>query len=375
MLLKDLYSPTFYTNFGNVLQKLLPDFDKKKFSKQIFTKDWNDKELKDRMWHTTKVLNEHFPSDYKKAAKIIKDLVRELQRNPITGSGLEFMFLPDYIEKYGIHDFETSVNLFEHVTPFMSCEFAVRPFVIKYETKMLERMLGWTEHKNHHVRRLASEGARPRLPWAMALPALKQNPTSILPILENLKNDESEYVRRSVANNLNDIAKDNPHVVIEIAKKWKGISKETDAIIKHGARTLLKQGDAEILKHFGLKNNTKVEVHHFSIINKKIKIGEYLEFDFLLRNTDKKSQEIRLEYAIHYLRNNGTHAKKVFKISERIIAPKEEIKIKRKQSFKLITTRQFYIGKQYLSVIVNGNERAKEEFWLKERPKGRKAEK
>jgi 3-methyladenine DNA glycosylase AlkC len=371
MLLKDLYSPMFYTNFGDVLQKFLPDFDKKKFNKQIFSKDWNDKELKDRMWHTTRVLNEHLPSDFKKTAKIIKNLVTELQRRPITGSGLEFMFLPDYIEKYGIHDFETSVNLFEHVTPFTSCEFAVRPFVIKYEMKMLERMLDWSTHKNHHVRRLASEGARPRLPWAMALPALKKNPSSILPILENLKADESEYVRRSVANNLNDIAKDNPHVVIEIAKKWKGLSKETDAIIKHGARTLLKQGNADILKHFGLQNNTKVEVHQFNIVNKKIKIGDYLEFDFLLRNSDKKAQELRLEYAIHYLRNNGTHAKKVFKISERTIDPMEEIKIKRKQSFKLITTRQFYIGKQYVSVIVNGNERAKEEFWLKENSKDR----
>jgi 3-methyladenine DNA glycosylase AlkC len=371
MLLKDLYSPTFYTNFGDVLQKILPDFDKKKFNKQIFTKDWNNKELKDRMWHTTKVLNEHLPSDYKKAAKIIKNLVRELQRNPITGSGLEFMFLPDYIEKYGIHDFETSVSLFEHVTPFTSCEFAVRPFIIKYEEQMLERMLVWTTHKNHHVRRLASEGARPRLPWAMALPSLKKNPAAILPILENLKADESEYVRRSVANNLNDIAKDNPQIVIEIAKKWKGLSKDTDAIIKHGARTLLKQGHAEILKHFGLKNNAKVEVNQFNIVNKKIKIGEYLEFDFLLRNKDKNDQELRLEYAIYYLRNNGTYAKKVFKISERIIAPKEEIKIKRKQSFKLITTRQFYLGNQYVSVIVNGVERAKDEFDLTENPKNR----
>ncbi len=365
MLLKELYSPQFYQQFCQVLKVVLPSLDEKKFTKAIFCNTWEQMELKARMKHTSTVLHSVLPSDYKKAAPLLKELVTELQKSALHRHSLECMFIPDYMERYGIDDFERSVKLFEHVTPFTSCEFAVRPFIVKYEEQMLQKMLAWSQHKNHHVRRLASEGARPRLPWAMALPALKKDPSAIIPILENLKVDESEYVRRSVANNLNDIAKDNPQVVIQIAKKWKGHSKETDAIIKHASRTLLKQGNAEILKHFGLANNPKVEVIQFNLLQKKIKIGEYLEFKFVIRNTDKKAQELRLEYAIHYLRNNGTHSKKVFKISERKIAPNEVLEISRKQSFKIITTRQFYAGKQFVSIIVNGQERAKDEFWLR----------
>lgn len=365
MLLKELYSPQFYQQFCKVLKVVLPSLDQKKFTKAIFCKTWEQMELKARMKHTGTVLHSVLPSNFKEAAPLLKELVIELQKSPLHRHSLECMFIPDYIERYGIDDFERSVKLFEQATPFTSCEFAVRPFIIRYEEQMLQRMLAWSKHKNHHVRRLASEGARPRLPWAMALPALKKNPEPVLPILENLKADESEYVRRSVANNLNDIAKDNPQVVINIAKKWKGHSKETDAIVKHASRTLLKQGNADILKHFGLANNAKVELHNFNILHKKIKIGEYLEFQFELHNTDKKAQDLRLEYGIHYLRNNGTHSKKVFKISERKIAPNEKIEITRKQSFKIITTRQFYVGKQFVSIIVNGNERAKDEFWLK----------
>jgi 3-methyladenine DNA glycosylase AlkC len=161
--------------------------------------------------------------------------------------GLVYIFLPDYIEQYGLEDFESSVKAIENVTRFVSCEFAVRPFILKYGGTMMKKMRTWSLHKSYHVRRLSSEGSRPRLPWAISIPELKKDPSPILPILENLKNDPSEWVRRSVANNLNDIAKDHPGLVIELARKWKGISRETDAIIKHGSRTLLKK---DMLKYW-----------------------------------------------------------------------------------------------------------------------------
>ncbi len=136
-------------------------------------------------------------------------------------------------------------------------------------------MLKWSTHKSRHVRRLATEGSRPRLPWAMALPKLKKDPTPILPILENLKQDSCEIVRRSVANNLNDISKDNPQIAIAIAKKWKNISPETDAIIKHSLRTLLKAAHPEVLKYYQL-DAKNISVERFLIKNKKVKIGDYL---------------------------------------------------------------------------------------------------
>jgi 3-methyladenine DNA glycosylase AlkC len=363
-LLKDLYSKEFFNKFSDIIIPLIPSFDKQDFLKLIFDKSWPDKELKERMRHTTLVLHTVFPKDLAKSTKLIEKIITQLRKTKITDFGLEFMFLPDYIEIYGIDHFEDAIKSIEFVTQFITCEFAVRPFIIKYGDKMLTQMYNWSLHESHHVRRLASEGSRPRLPWAMALPELKKDPRPILPILENLKNDPSEYVRRSVANNLNDIAKDNPDIVIDIAKQWKGHSKETDAIIKHGCRTLLKAGDKAILKYFDLVDNPKIEVANFKILNKKVAVGESLAFAFTIENKDKTSHSLRLEYAIYYLRQNGTLSKKVFKISEREIQPNERIDIQKKQSFKVITTRQFYLGTQKLSIIVNGVEKEIDEFEL-----------
>jgi 3-methyladenine DNA glycosylase AlkC len=221
---------------------------------------------------------------------------------------------------------------------------------------MIQQMHKWSLHENHHVRRLSSEGSRPRLPWAIALPVLKKNPQPILPILENLKTDSSEYVRRSVANNLNDIAKDNPHIVISMVQKWRGISPETDAIIKHGCRTLLKQANPEILKYYGLNDNLNIKFSNFEIRTTQVKIGNDLLFSFTIHNKSGKVKKLRLEYAVYYLLNNGKHTKKVFKISERQFQADESVNIMRKQSFRIITTRKFYKGQHKLSIIINGQE-------------------
>ncbi|RZK35775.1 MAG: DNA alkylation repair protein, partial [Pedobacter sp.] len=218
MLLKDLYSPAFYDRLCNALMISIPGFDKKKFIKSIYVTDFEEKELKQRMKHTTFVLNQFMPNDYPETLVLIKNTIEQLRIAGIGEDGLAFMFLPDYLETYGIDYFEESVDALEFVTQFVSCEFAVRPFILKYEQQMIEKMLKWSKHENHKVRRLASEGSRPRLPWAMAIPFLKKDPSSILPILNNLKQDTSEYVRRSVANSLNDIAKDHPAVVLETAR-------------------------------------------------------------------------------------------------------------------------------------------------------------
>lgn len=362
-LLKDIYSPFFYNKFSDSLTHVIDSFDKQKFIADIFDKDFNDKELKERMRHTSRVLHQYFPTDYSQVVELIKKIIQQLRQDQFKDNVLEFMFFPDYIELYGIDDYENSVLALEFVTQFVSCEFAVRPFILKYRDRMMQQMLTWSLHENYRVRRLASEGCRPRLPWAMALPELKKDPGPVLLVLENMKNDTSEWVRRSVANNLNDIAKDNPERVIEIASAWKGISKETDAIIKHGCRTLLKQGHIEILKHYGLKSNM-VEVSGFKILTDQVRIGESLEFIFEVSNNDLEAQTIRLEYAIYYKRLNKLASKKVFKISERVFRANESICFQRKHSFKLITTRKFYAGLHQLSLIMNGQEKQILDFEL-----------
>lgn len=361
-LLKDIYSCLFYENFSQVLLETVPGFEKEKFINLIFDKNWNERELKSRMKHTAVVLHEFMPKDFEAAGELIQKIILKIKEKPFTNSSFPFMFFPEYIEKYGLDDFETSVKLIEVVTQFISCEFTVRPFIIHYGNDMLAKMTEWSLHENHHVRRLASEGSRPRLPWAIALPALKKDPSAILLLLENLKNDPSEYVRRSVANSLNDISKDNPEITLSIAKKWKGLGKETDAIIKHGSRTLLKQGNTEIMAHYGLANSEKVFVSEFELINPKIKIGDYLEFSFKIENQEENAVPVRLEYGIYYLRQNGSWSKKVFKISERMLLSNEILIVSRKQNFKIITTRKFYTGTQKISIIVNGYERGMEEF-------------
>jgi 3-methyladenine DNA glycosylase AlkC len=303
------------------------------------------------------------PEIFSEAVVLIDKIIKNLKKNNFTDGNLAFIFFADYIEIYGLDDFKTSTKAFVSITQFISCEFAVRPFILKYKEQMIAEMTKWSLHENHHVRRLASEGSRPRLPWAMAIPFLKKDPTSILPILENLKNDPSEYVRRSVANNLNDIAKDNPKIVLIIAHKWKNHSKETDAIIKHGCRSLLKQGHPAILEHYGLES-TNIVLSTFEIKTPVVKIGDYLQFQFYLNNKNEIPKTVRLEYAIHYKKAKGHLAKKVFKISEKIYQPNQLIKIERNQSFKLITTRVFYTGIHQLSIIINGTESETLEFEL-----------
>ncbi|RZJ47916.1 MAG: DNA alkylation repair protein [Flavobacterium sp.] len=354
-LIKDIYSVAFYENFGQAVAEVHPIFDKQKFIKTIYEGDFAQKEWKERMKHTTVVFHKFMPENFPEAVVIIDKVIHNLRKKNFTEGNLAFIFFADYIETYGLEDFKTSAKAFVSITQFISCEFAVRPFILKYKVKMIDEMVKWSTHENHHVRRLSSEGSRPRLPWAMAIPFLKKDPVSILPILENLKNDPSEYVRRSVANNLNDIAKDNPELVLEIAGKWKGFSKETDAIIKHGCRTLLKQGHPEILSHYGLES-TNIELSDFEIKTPVVKIGEYLQFQFNLKNLNKEPKTVRLEYAVHYKKAKGHLAKKVFKISEKIYQPEQLVKVERNQSFKIITTRVFHTGLHELSIIINGTE-------------------
>ena len=362
-LLKDLYSEAFYEKFGAVLKQTIPSVDTGEFKNLIFSDEFENYELKQRLSHTTKVLNHFLPQEFKKATQSIKELIVNLNSVNMREQSMEFMFLPEYIEIYGINDYEDSVKAFEFITQFTSCEFAVRPFLKKYPNEMLYQMISWSKHENNKVRRLASEGSRPRLPWAMALPSYKNNPAPILPILDNLKEDSCEVVRRSVANNLNDIAKDNPDVVIDISKKWKGKSKETDALVKHACRTLLKQGDMQILELFGF-GSSSFKVSGFKIDTPLVQIGDYLSFSFCIINEDEKSQLLRLEYGLYYMKNNGKLARKVFKISEREIESNKIYEIQRRQSFKIISTRKFHIGLHQLSIIVNGIEGEKLNFEL-----------
>ena len=359
--LKNIYSKAFIDEFTTVLKKVYPPLDANRFTKLIFDKGWAEKELKQRMRHIAEVLKQFLPENFSESTEIISRCIDELKNIYEGEMSLAYMFFPDFVEVYGIEDFENSIMAFEKITTFASAEFAVRPFLIKYPEKMQKQMLKWSAHPHAMVRRLASEGFRPRLPWGMAVPYLKKDPSIILPVLENLKQDESETVRRSVANNLNDIAKEHPELVMQIASKWKGLSTETDWIIRHGSRTLLKRGHSSALKFYGLTEIKGVQVTNLKTNKKKLKIGDDLIFSFIL--SVKKEAKLRIEYGIDFVKANGKTSRKIFKLSENIFK-KGDHDLSRKQSFKDFTTRKHYPGKHTIAILVNGQEKEKAEFAL-----------
>jgi len=355
-LLKNIYNDLFFQRLGESIKKVVPAFEKEKFTKEIFNKGWAEKELKQRMRHVTLTLHSHLSSDYKENIKVLLELIPVLLDDGFKKDGLEFIFLPDYVEVFGQDDFETSMFAIKEITQFVTCEFAIRPFIIEHQIAVISHLYNWSNHPNEDVRRLASEGCRPRLPWSVALPYLKKNPITILPILDNLKNDPSEYVRRSVANSLNDIAKDNPQIVVKLAKRWKGKTEQTDKLIKHACRSLLKEGNPELMELFGFGSIAEVGIENFEIATPQVKIGDYLNFAFTLANKSEQKSLLRLEYGLYFKKANGSLSKKVFKISEKEYEGKTTSLISRKQSFKLITTRKFHLGEHRIALIINGKE-------------------
>jgi 3-methyladenine DNA glycosylase AlkC len=366
--LKNLFNQRFFEVFTDHMTQITNGFDKEKFLKEIYSPEWDKLELKERMRHITLVIKPYLEEDYKDNIQQILKLTELFQNDKrlkeIKYGALGCIFLPDFIEMYGQKHLELSCKAMERITQFISCEFAIRPFIIQYEEEMIEQLKLWSNHENEHVRRLASEGCRPRLPWAMALPAFKKDPTPILPILDTLKSDSSEYVRRSVANNLNDISKDHPQKVIELAKAWKGESPEVDWVIKHACRTLLKDGNKDVMQIFGFGSIEDIGIENFQIIKKTVKMGGDVKFSFDLHNHSEKAEKVRLEYGVYYMKKNGSLSRKVFKISEKLYEPKSISKIEKKQSFKLITTRKFYAGEHMISIIVNGEEVEERTFEL-----------
>jgi len=351
------FKKDFFEKLSDQIIKEYPAFDRKKFLKLVFNNEWEQKELKQRMRHGSNSLHEVLPADYRKALGILMKASKGFK-------GFNALVFSDYIEVYGLDDPEVSIEALELFTQLCSSEFAVRPFIIKYPGLMIKQQKIWARSKNPQVRRLASEGFRPRLPWAMALPEFKKDPTPVLPVLEILINDKEESVRRSVSNNLNDIAKDNPNITLSFAKKRLGKSPEVDAVIKHALRTQLKSGDPAALALFGYKDKSNVSLKDFKISPSVISVGEKLNFSFTLLNKSKGTVKLRIEYAVYYLKSKGKYSRKVFKITENTFKGKN-ISIKRSRSFADMTVRKHNPGNHKISIIVNGREFGIKEFILK----------
>lgn len=340
---------------GGILSAQIAGFGRDLFMKMIFDSGWDERELKERTEHVSNVLHQFLPQGYAKALELLTGIPEIVKKNPISESNLPFLFIPDYIERYGIDHFDISIKAIEAVTPFITCEFTVRPFIDRYQDRMMSQMQRWSHHKNHHLRRLASEGCRPRLPWASVLQMFVEDPSPVLPILETLKADSSEYVRRSVANNLNDISKDHPELMLNLCHKWKGISDVTDKVIKHACRTLLKNAHPKALSLFDYGDPENVILSDFWA-DKGVRIGEKFNYGFTVSHSMKTPFKMRVEVAIDYVKSSGKRNRKIFKVSEIELKPDIQVSYSRTQSFHDLTTRKHYSGTHGLAVIINGVE-------------------
>jgi 3-methyladenine DNA glycosylase AlkC len=349
---------------GAALERQITDFSFNHFLKKVYSDGWETKELMPRVKHLAVVLHEFLPEDFPKAAGILSMVADDIRNAKNKQQTFGFMCLAEYISSYGLNHLNASVRAMETITKLISCEFAVRPFIIRYPRQMMAIMMEWSRHEDAKVRRLASEGCRPRLPWGLALRDFKTDPSPILPILEALKEDPDEWVRKSVANNLNDISKDHPQFLLQLIKKWKGKNAQTDALLKHAARNLLKRGDEHALALFGVRHDQKIKADRTRILTPTVHVGSELRFEFEITNDSRQNKLVRLEYAIYYNTARGVLSKKVYKISEKEYKAGTKYHITRKQSFKPITTRRFYAGKHELSVIVNGKESKRLPFEL-----------
>lgn len=362
--LKLIYNNRFLDQYCSVLSSVIIGFDPDSFRSKVLSDEWDGFELKQRMQHLTLVTGDVLPECFKDKMDCIIKIIEKLRSLGVKDQNFEYIFLADIVPMYGLDDLNTSIKAIEDITQFTSFEFAGRAFFVHHPQQMMAQMLKWSQHKNPNVRRYASEGCRPRLPWGLQLKEFVKDPSPIIPILEKLKDDPSEYVRKSVANNLNDISKDHPQLIIDIIKKWKGASKNTDWILKHAARTLLKKGHDEVLDLFGTPTNLSYELLRFQIDKTSIALGDTLGFEFEILNNENTPANFRVEYLIEFVKSNGQTSRKIFKICESKVSPNDTLSGARRHKFIDLTTRKHYAGTHSIALVVNGVENTRLSFEL-----------
>jgi 3-methyladenine DNA glycosylase AlkC len=357
--LKDLFfTASFVDELGHAIRQAYSDFDKEKFDGLLFDRAFEAMELKEKMRHITRCLYQTLPKDYPAALDILTQVAPSFR-------SFDGMVFSDYVGCYGLNDWDLSLPALAFFTKYISAEYAIRPFLAQDPDRAMECMREWAEDENEQVRRLASEGCRPRLPWGMGLPAFKEDPGPILPILEKLKADESESVRKSVANNLNDVSKDHPEVVLDICERWYGDNEKTDWIVKHACRGLLKAGNKRAMRLFGFADPKDIEVENLSLDKETLLIGEDQHFTLDLRIDANETCKVRLEFAVHYARPKGKRSRKIFHLKEADFEPGHH-KIVKKLSLADHSTRKHYPGAHQISIVVNGVEMAQAGFELQE---------
>lgn len=365
-LMKDGLGEVALERIINGLLRAGADFSPASFRKDALS-SLHQLELKDRVRHLILVMGRHLPESFPETAKILGCIRDHWGETDPSDKLCYFAAWPiiNYVAEYGLNHPDTSLDLLRYLTPLYTGEFAIRPFIETHRKQTYQQLLIWCMDPSEHVRRLASEGCRPRLPWGKQLLSYIKDPTDVIALLENLRDDPSDYVRRSVANNLNDISKDHPEIVIETCRRWLADAvPERKWIIKHATRTLVKAGHPEVFPLLGYTENPKLEITPPTLQPTTVCLGTPLQISTQITSTSEKSQHIVIDYAIHFMKANGRSSPKVFKWKNLILKPQQTLILEKNHPLKAINTRRYYPGIQRIEIMVNGKTTTDSEFSL-----------
>ncbi|TDF37392.1 hypothetical protein EYS14_14675 [Alteromonadaceae bacterium M269] len=354
--LKTLFNQSVIEKIGEMVVSAEANFDVDSFVERSL-ENFESLALKQRSAQIADRLYSQLNRDFE---QVVEVLLKAMGKD--NGSGgvegyTDFIYLPflDVVERFGLDFPEVSLKTLEHMTLFFSAEFAVRPYILEYRELALTYLGRWSQHDDWRVRRLASEGSRPRLPWGIQLKPFIEDPSPTLRILDRLHGDENLVVRRSVANHLNDIAKDNEQSTVETAKRWWDTgNKDSQWTVKHGLRTLVKKGNPQALAVLGFVGGDNIVVSNFELSSETVRIGDEMSFRFELQSSESEPSQLVVDYALERPLANGKKAKKVFKLKMLTMSPNEATQLAGKQAFKQLSTRTYYPGTYAIEVLVNG---------------------
>jgi len=355
--LKHFFSRSLVVRLARSLADAWPAFPTKAFVRDA-TRDLDELELLDRARHITRALHAHLPASYPEALRVLlASLGPEHASDELEGAGMApFFYLPHtmFVAEHGLAHFELSMNAQHALTRRFTCEFSIRPFLEHAPDETLAVLHGWTRDPSPHVRRLVSEGTRPRLPWAPRVSWIEKHPERVLPLLEALRDDPASVVRRSVANHLNDLSKTDPDRVAQIARRWLAdASPERRALVKHALRSAVKRGHRASLEVLGFGGAPVVSIEDIRITPRRVKIGERVCVELALRSRAKRAQTLAVDLVVHFVKVRGTGAK-VFKLKTVELAPRAAVTLAKTVSLAVHTTRSPNAGEHRVEALVNG---------------------
>ena len=354
--LKNRFGPDVPKRIAQTIAQVHPKFDTRGFTTAALDGD-EALELMPRARHIASALHRFLPEEYARAGEILIDsLGAKLERSADNGMA-PFFYLPHvlFVAAHGLDHFELSMRAQYELTQRFTAEFSIRPYLIHHQERTLKQLAAWCDDPSVHVRRLVSEGTRPRLPWAIRLPAFQHDPRPVLELLEGLRDDPEPYVRRSVANNLNDIGKDNHAVLITTATRWlKNAPAPRTALVRHALRSSIKAGDQQALALLGFGEKAVVTVENIRIAPARVAIGGKVTLAFIVRNTARCGQHVLVDLKVHYAKAGGKSSAKVFKLKTIVLAAGEHAAFTKTLSLMDLTTRKHHAGPHRLEVLLNG---------------------